>query len=442
VDVTAEYQVPGLGNGIRKRLLAECKATKAPIDSTQWLKFLGKVLSEEKLHNEEVYGAFIALNGVNGNVQGHFNALRNTVKTISLIQGDDLLGVIRQFHSLVPLDQIAQLIKRLVERPYKDLDVAYYDKQFFWVAVFGNGEYALLRNDGGPVDEAVTLQIKPLIETELDAHKYLNIHEVAKAMAAKREIMSLVLGVLVANGGAAPLETVSVELKEHIASELEGAIGLLQSEGFLKRSGNQLSLEQMHEGQVEMGQRLKILRFMLEHGILVKALGSPLYDQMIDDVFLDELCKIHLGLKLSADDRQQVLRLLRWSPAGLARMLDPDPMIVQHRKNAAAVDARMDDHDRRYLLKALHDLLEHDYCRQGLQEYFCAVRGIREIESKESVIIKSKEGELHRSDIGQRIGIGPLAPGLGGGYLLVHLLPDSPPPWDWSRQTERGSNKQ
>ncbi|MGE5610368.1 MAG: hypothetical protein ACM359_14030, partial [Bacillota bacterium] len=57
VDVTAEYQVPGLGNGIRKGWLAASKEKTAPIDSTQWLKFLGKVLSEEKLLNEEVYGA-------------------------------------------------------------------------------------------------------------------------------------------------------------------------------------------------------------------------------------------------------------------------------------------------------------------------------------------------------------------------------------------------
>ena len=47
IDVCADYPLPSIGTIQYRRLICECKAYAKPINIPDWLKFLGKIYSEE-----------------------------------------------------------------------------------------------------------------------------------------------------------------------------------------------------------------------------------------------------------------------------------------------------------------------------------------------------------------------------------------------------------
>jgi hypothetical protein len=56
IDVSADFVMPTPGAERRQRLICECKAYRSPIDTVDWLKFLGKVFQEQSLRQQEVIG--------------------------------------------------------------------------------------------------------------------------------------------------------------------------------------------------------------------------------------------------------------------------------------------------------------------------------------------------------------------------------------------------
>jgi len=90
--VTGEVgsQVPG--NNQTRRLICECKAYRNPIGMSDWLKFLGKLYSEQRRLQMEVDGLFVALCGANGNVLGNYDELRQHNTPVTLIEGEHLLA--------------------------------------------------------------------------------------------------------------------------------------------------------------------------------------------------------------------------------------------------------------------------------------------------------------------------------------------------------------
>src|SRR5688500_15375962 len=60
VDAHAEHPQPGIGHTYLHPHLCECKAHASPIGMTDWLKFLGKIYTEEAVTGRQVSGSFIA----------------------------------------------------------------------------------------------------------------------------------------------------------------------------------------------------------------------------------------------------------------------------------------------------------------------------------------------------------------------------------------------
>ncbi|SMC62234.1 restriction endonuclease [Pedobacter nyackensis] len=75
VDITAIFSQQYFGTTLIREVIGECKAYSKPISLPDWLKFLGKVFSEE-INDKKIQGCFIALSGVNGNVTGHYNTIK------------------------------------------------------------------------------------------------------------------------------------------------------------------------------------------------------------------------------------------------------------------------------------------------------------------------------------------------------------------------------
>ncbi len=91
IDVVADFSIPRLGKEIIIKTICECKAYQDKVSINHWLKFLGKIYSQEKKEKKQVQGCFIALNGVNGNVQGHYNDIHRNTDNIQLITQNEIL---------------------------------------------------------------------------------------------------------------------------------------------------------------------------------------------------------------------------------------------------------------------------------------------------------------------------------------------------------------
>ena len=70
------------------------------VDIPTWLKFLGKIFTEEQKTGEQVSGCLIALSGVNGNCRGAYDDLKRNRSDIRIIAGDTLIPLLEQLYSL------------------------------------------------------------------------------------------------------------------------------------------------------------------------------------------------------------------------------------------------------------------------------------------------------------------------------------------------------
>ena len=84
IDITA-YSQTTIGIYPQKtKVIGECKAHKAPINITDWLKFIGKVHYAREMETN-VIGIMVCLSGANGAVVGMYNERHHNDNTIQLI---------------------------------------------------------------------------------------------------------------------------------------------------------------------------------------------------------------------------------------------------------------------------------------------------------------------------------------------------------------------
>lgn len=125
IDVRARYIIPDLGDGGAVSVLCECKAYKGPVALPAWHQFLGKLFHQLTVSAEEVRGCFIALSGVNGNVQGNYETLRQARGRVKLVTGSDLFRLMANHFHCADLDAIVRKIQRMTDRRHREAELAY-----------------------------------------------------------------------------------------------------------------------------------------------------------------------------------------------------------------------------------------------------------------------------------------------------------------------------
>lgn len=202
IDVTADYTIPVPGKPQTRRLIAECKAYQNPVAMIDWLKFLGKVFVEETRLNQEITGLFVALSGVNGNVQGNYDEIRQHRSNISLLTGEELLAELQSAYHLAPRPQIIERLHSLTARQYLHVEPAYYNQAVYWIFTFPDSEYAILRGSGELPSEAEITMLSPLIENRLSVTSYVDLSAEAQAQEQLCQIKKAVVAKIAAVGGA------------------------------------------------------------------------------------------------------------------------------------------------------------------------------------------------------------------------------------------------
>jgi hypothetical protein len=455
IDVSAEIEFPGIKESQRTDLICECKAYKNLVDMNAWLKFLGKLFTAEKYKNQTVYGYFVALNGVNGNVAGHYKGLLDHhVNTITLVTGEELLKHVSTIYTLCDLKIVKQTIQKLTKRQVVSFEeIAYYENQVFRIVTFEANSYTILRGDGQPITKEVFNSVlKDAVKLALPAIDFIDLQEEAEAIKKVVRTQKFVISQLFLSNGTLTRNSVCLdEFDEFTVQEVNDAIETLCQQTWLKQSDDSEILFLENEDSPRLYTVLaEIYRFFLGgeiNDLVLKALESEYHVNHINESFLSEIQRIQGGLLLAPEEVEQVVLLLRWSPTALAWSLYPNELLVNFSTQITLVDSNIQQGaylaSRNYFLSSLYTLFKNDFFTPEFYAHFYTGYDLREIETLQKLIVKSStkiefQGELKLREV--------LIP-LDKSYInsevdqLVRLIAfdSSPQPWEFTIESTKES---
>jgi len=444
IDVSAEMEITKIGKPQRLDVICECKAHKNPVDMNDWLKFLGKVFTAEKQKRQTVYGYFVALNGVNGPVAGHYQGLvDHGISTVVLINGEDLLQHVYDIYKFCDLEIIKQTVQELTKRQVRSFEeIAYYNNQVFRIVIFEANSYTILQGDGQPITRGVFNSVlKEPVELALPAMNFIDLQEEAEAINKVIRTQKFVISQLFLSGGTIARNSVPL-VGEFTIQEINDAIEKLCEQTWLKQSDDHEILFIENENNPKLYAVLaEIYRFLLKGEItdlVLKALASEYHKNNINETFLSEIQQIQGGLPLSPEEVHQVILLLKWSPEALAWSLDPHEMLVNSPIQMSLVNSDTQESAnllfRNYFFSVLYILFQNDFRNPEFYTHFYTDYGLREIETLEKLIVKSSTGIEFEGELKLRQAIIVM----GKKYInsdvdlpvMIIPLDSSPEPWE------------
>ncbi|WP_391558933.1 restriction endonuclease [Robertmurraya sp.] len=435
IDVSAQYQFPGMGGVTRRKLLCECKAYKTTIGMSEWLKFLGKIYLEEAKLGEEVFGCFIALSGVNGNVAGNYDDLFQNRTNINLVTGERILSIASDIYGLCSMEKITEVIGKFTPKIIKHLEVGYYNNQVFWVTIFGDDTYTVLDESGNFLSGDITIlcdMLQKTLPVKIFIDLKTEIEAQERAILGKKIILwSLILDDNRETNFEKTID-IATKLEESFEEpELKEAAHELNIKGWV--SLNDSSIKLISEDHESFYTTIaEIYRFILTGKILLDVLGGDFYDKHINEELFSHIQETQKGLPMSQEEKTKAIELLRLSPTALLRSLQPDPMIITHHEQGIR-NEQMDIHDKNHFFRMLFNSLKRDFNSGFFTSYFHETRDLRELEIKQAIVVKNDKEAILQENIIERIGIGELADELGGGYIRLLVLDEAPQPWEWNK---------
>jgi hypothetical protein len=453
IDLRADYEFQSVGGRQTSRLICECKAHKEPSRMSDWLKFLGKILSEEIRQGCQIHACFIALGGINGNVSGHYSDIKSRRVDIALVTGEALFEHVTRLFNVCNLEAVNNTVRRFTDRQIRSVEIAYYEERVFWVVILEEGAYTFLGANGDLLEGDVTEELKPLIESVLAATPYINLREEAEASRRAIRVAKAVLSDLIINDGSSTFDAISVNNDEFTEEELKQIVADLEQQDLVVQSGSGTDLYLPQEDDAAFYEKLiGLYRFLLAGEItlpMITAITSPYYINHINEELIARIQEIQGNIPLSLEEIRQARYLLKWSPTALAWALHPDEMIVNHRAETHLSNETFkrdsDSFCRNFFLRKLYTFFKNDFRRAVLRPIFYNVHKLREIETRETVLIKSATCLVLQGDIRERLSIGQLGDGYvgpdGSDWILMSALDSTPEPWEERNKLDDESSR-
>lgn len=441
IDVRAEYAVPSPGGGKQHPVICECKAHDRAIVTADWLKFLGKMFTEECCSRSQPFGCLIALGGANGNVLGAYRTVRETTERVELIAGERLFGLLQQLFDLPAVDRIEARVRSITERRVTSVRLCYYEKTVYWMVGFPGDGYSLLRVSGRPLSTTDVAAVMPAASSSAIPGSFVDLVEETLGKKRKEYIEKCVLAGLMLAGGKATLPALKTECSSLPADENGRASTPLEIEEALSGpSMMRFVAEQKGDGQyvllegADEAVLFEFYRFLLNGYCPAVALSTEFYTKHLTEEFMLGVCRVQDDLPLSERERSECLTLIRWSPGALMRALHPSRTYRTKNDDGSALPENLIRHSitcfRNDLATEFVKTFENLQCGHFL---FSKV-GLREVAIHKRLVVKSADGVVCEIEIPERMGILQADPTLGGGLVLVRLLKEAPEPWDIYRK--------
>ncbi len=431
IDVEANFRQPSIGQPVATRLICECKAHDKPIDTTNWLKFLGKIFTEELSANTPVSGLMIALTGVNGNVAGQYAEVKKQRTDIQIVTGEDLTEKLKLIYPLRKPNDVSREIYESTTRTVTTLELAYYERHFIYIASFSDNTYTTIsanrKNPSGTLDELVNLvaesgRLGERIDLSAD-REFANRQD---------RLQKIILTALLSRNCSSSYDEIIAEWKSLVDVDVEqcdliAPMNDLIQQGIVTKSENQFVLAISTDPSVN--NRVNFLR-RINHGpIMLPALKLHQYDDLIDDDLLVFMESNHNCTPVPDEERESLIQIFKWSPSAL------NGAIILPNRSQQSIENEdhlrpPDDFAYVVLRQQLIERFINEFHTKPLHEYFRVHCGIHELEMTRNIAAKSNTKIELEFKLHQRLGIMPAAESLGGGHILVTMKLENPEPWE------------
>lgn len=430
IDLYCERELGQISRPQTIGMICECKAHEKPINTTDWLKFLGKVYLENVNSKNMIYGCFISLSGVNGNVAGSYKKLKEENHDVELVSGEALYKALMEIYSNPTQERNTRLVGQQTNRKILGLTLAYYESSLYWVFSLEGDVYTVMNESG----ENLKIEDKAtVLLSERVSGLYLDLAQEKERIETEKTTESAIYSSLAVSDGSLNKDVLfeAVQLifeKSNLELSLDlykAVQGYVLEQPFVSCTEDSVAID---ISTVE--KKIQFIRRAFSVIPSVNLLSSNFYTALIDDELLDEIEVIQGNLKLDDEARKICLKTLVASPSALNLALNEIQLITTHRKDISEVDKRMDEYDRALLLKLIVEKFTQDYQGSYLTDYYFSNMGFEELDMSISVKIKSKTNIYLEHESRQRLGIGRMTESEGGQLVRVLKLNDMPEPWE------------
>ena len=428
IDVTADYAQPALGGPSSIPYICECKATSSLVDTTQWLKFIGKLFTR-RLSKPSTGGCMIALTGVNGNVAGAARDLANYGLPIQLLEGDQLEALIVKTFRLASADSL-QVVLNSYSVPFAQIEVICSGRQFHWlVRLTGNG-YSILKGDGTPLrrEQAETLIEKLEASSELRGFTDLG-HEsdVGRAQLAIRTAFlsrAAALGKVSCSG-----EQTSALRTGDRADMTQLASHAVEALPIFRLAGDELSVRAV--GEWSAHETADLLEYLFEAGVFPVPLYGTEAWRRCTAIDVVQVLMQRIGFHSPSEKVcSEISRIIAISPSALIWLIPQQagPLSITAKDESGANAIEVQPFLEASALRKCLEILRQDILRPELMPSLHKA-GLREIELEQRFTVKGPDGAIFEKTTSHRTFIG-LTGNPNQPCVAVDLLPHVPQPWE------------
>lgn len=395
IDVTAEI-IHNVGlSEIKIPVICECKAYDTAVTMPQWLKFLGKLYVEQKI-NSNTYGYFIALTDVNGNVWGHYKHLKEALRdtSVHLIGKDALIELLTKDYKLNNQHDVEKYAQQFTNKKIVDSAIIYYDNNVYWIIEFVDHDYTLMTADLQFITEDKYCEMEDLLK-KLPFHGYIDIKSEHDSLVRKITLEGIVFcSVILGKNSIDEISEMTYQVcKSKYTYTTEEIIDTLRNNPFVTISDS-ITINTVYVSN----NMVDFYRMLLERPLLPSVISSEIYQQNITEILLNNICEIQGGIKLTVEEKQNCLKILKLSAQALLISLTPDSFI----NNAMSSPYRLNEINKVAVEKYLGNLmeaLENDFSKQEYWDEFHKKFDIETYSfSKKLVINAGKDNELINQD--------------------------------------------
>ena len=386
IDITA-YSQTIIGISQQKiKVIGECKAHKSPINTTDWLKFIGKIHYARE-NDAHVIGIMVCLSGANGAVVGMYNEKHHNDNTIQLIANRDLVNLISDCFNI---DAEAKVRERHTSISYGDIDemnLLYYDRRVYWATSFIDGKYTISSANGDVLAKEEVDSILPILmdNTPYLIDNYIDINEHAEHQQLLKTINVAALTTL-ATGKGETLDDIVKHIydsKSQTFITIDLLVTALEQNPFTNYNKDTAGVTLKDEAEMNM---VEFYRNVISYGCTLDLITSNFYQQNVNKDLLDEIQKIQCGIEIPQEKLDDCIFFLKYSPSALLSAVTPNGLFhgyqtVKHLENMKVLYIS-------YFMKMLTDSFVKDMKNQSLSDMYCDIFKINKMSVLSNVEIE------------------------------------------------------
>ena len=237
-----------------------------------------------------------------------------------LVKGDVLQDELKKLYNLRDVEEVNRSLVRFTTRRYRTLELIYYDRAVYWMVVFEDDAYTILKADGNPGAAKLDL-LKEMIEASLSVKPYVDLEEESeakrRAIQAKKSIISQVIK---RNGQLRKSEIAPDENFLFTETELHEAMKTLVADAWIFESDDKTELLLNEAEEVFYSRLATIYGFLFSGEPRFDVLGllkSEFYSRHLNEKFVSEIQCIQGSVPLSEGDIELAVKMLKCSPSAV-----------------------------------------------------------------------------------------------------------------------------